>query len=145
MATRILTTKLESQTGPVSKPCDICCICTMETPVSVAPLAITRCIGAAPRYFGRRDGCTFNLCDGWKRSRTLEGMAWPKEALIIRWEGSGFVNGSGGYDYRVGCRYFVFAQKAGISQPMSQIHASYRGEVIHLGPGICPVILMALY
>lgn len=43
-------------TGPVSRPSSIR---MRETPVSVSPCMMARSMGAAPRYFGRREACTF--------------------------------------------------------------------------------------
>lgn len=55
----------------------------METPVSAFPLIMVRCIGAAPRYSGSKDGCMFNRKEGSARSRIEEGIALPNDAVII--------------------------------------------------------------
>ena len=53
-------------------------------------------IGAAPRYAGSRDGCTFTLRDGRKRLSSELGKMRPKEAVTSKWSSGGSYGDSTG-------------------------------------------------
>jgi hypothetical protein len=67
----------------------------MDTPVRVSSLMRVRCIGAAPRYLGNKEGCMLSLSDGSNRLRISAGTARPNDAVTRALEGSCSVNDGG--------------------------------------------------
>lgn len=70
---------------PASIPFSLASISMIHTPVIRSPFIIACCMGAAPRYLGRRDGWMFSRCCGGNSSRIESGRMRPNEAVIKRW------------------------------------------------------------
>ena len=79
----------ERQIAPESMPFLRSVISMTHTPVSCRPSMSVCCIGAGPRYNGRRDGWTFSRLVGRNRLSRELGRIRPKEAVTSRWLGSG--------------------------------------------------------
>lgn len=77
------TILVDAQMGPASIPSDRLSISIMHTPVSLSPLRIACCIGAAPLYAGRSEGWTLSLLDCANRFNILLGRMRPNDAVII--------------------------------------------------------------
>lgn len=88
-----------SETEPTISPASIPLplstnLCTL-IPVVWSPLSIVHCIGAAPRYLGNNDGCTFNRWAESNFSSKLLGIMCPNEAVKSRLVLARLSNGGG--------------------------------------------------
>ena len=65
--------------SPVSSPLSICIV---VTPLTFSPFMMTHCKGAAPRYIGRSDACTF-MQPYLGSVNTLTGRSCPNATTTI--------------------------------------------------------------
>ena len=73
-----------AQMGPASIRDFLSTISMTHTPVSFWASMRACCMGEAPRYAGRREGCTFSLREGWKSLSIESGRIRPNDAVTSK-------------------------------------------------------------